>query len=193
MVKCSNLVGESCPCCQNVLIKYGKSQNKQRYYCKNRKKTWLAGYVKQSYLPLINPSIAAHVKEGCGIRSIARLLHISATTVISRIQKIAGLGEIGDFLKSTLSGIAKQLRSPNNQITSVMISVKQIVGVHVTNSEAQEVRRQVNVAINNMIIFLKTQANNKNIKFVNGGVEVMRTDKLPSQVAGSGTTIRFNK
>jgi insertion element IS1 protein InsB len=88
-MKCFNPVGGNCPCCRNTPIKYGKSQNKQRYHCKNCKKTWLAGYTKQAFLHSVNSEIAAHVKEGCGIRSIARLLHISATTVISRIQKIA--------------------------------------------------------------------------------------------------------
>jgi len=38
----------------------------------------------------INASIAAHVKEGCGIRSIARLLNIFAGTMLSRIKSIAG-------------------------------------------------------------------------------------------------------
>jgi insertion element IS1 protein InsB len=70
-------------------IKYGKSGNKQRYYCKSCKKTWVAGYTKQAFLPSVSPNIIALLKEGCGIRSIARLLNISATTVISRIQKIA--------------------------------------------------------------------------------------------------------
>lgn len=37
----------------------------------------------------ISNSIISLVKEGCGIRSIARLLHISAVTVINRIRKIA--------------------------------------------------------------------------------------------------------
>jgi len=68
---------------------YGRSQNKQRYYCKSCKKTWLASYNKQACLPFVNQYIIALKKEDCGIRSTARLLRISATTVISRIQKIA--------------------------------------------------------------------------------------------------------
>jgi insertion element IS1 protein InsB len=88
-MKCFNFVGTNCPCCQSTPVKYGKSQNKQRYYCKRCKKTWLIGYTKQACLPSVNLNIVALVKEGCGIRSIARLLNISATTVINRIQKIA--------------------------------------------------------------------------------------------------------
>jgi len=37
----------------------------------------------------ISNNIISLLKEGCGIRSIARLLHISAVTVLSRIRKIA--------------------------------------------------------------------------------------------------------
>ena len=68
-MKCYNLVGEKCPYCQSLSIKYGKSQNKQRYRCKNCDKTWLAEYTKQAFLTDINPSIVAHVKEGCPARA----------------------------------------------------------------------------------------------------------------------------
>ena len=46
--------------------------------------------MNQACKACINADIVAHVKEGCGIRSIARLLHIAAGTVLYRIQKIAG-------------------------------------------------------------------------------------------------------
>jgi len=85
-----NVANEKCRYCHNETIKFGKFNGAQRYRCKNCKKTQLRNYISFACKPDINPSIAAHVKEGCGIRSIARLLHISATTVISRIQKIAG-------------------------------------------------------------------------------------------------------
>ena len=88
-MKCYNFVDGNCANCQSKPVKYGKSQNKQRYYCKSCKKTWLASYTNQVCLPSVNPNIIALTKEGCGIRSTARLLRISATTVISRIQKIA--------------------------------------------------------------------------------------------------------
>jgi insertion element IS1 protein InsB len=58
--------------------------------CKNCKKTQLHLYAKRAYRASINSDIAVHVKEGCGIRSIARLLNISAGTVLSRIKTIAG-------------------------------------------------------------------------------------------------------
>jgi IS1 family transposase len=45
--------------------------------------------LKKAYEPTINSSTTAFVKEGCGIRSIARLLHISPNTVLGRIKAIA--------------------------------------------------------------------------------------------------------
>jgi hypothetical protein len=49
----------------------------------------LQRYVKHAYKASVNPDIAAHVKEGCGIRSIARLLKIAVGTVLKRIKIIA--------------------------------------------------------------------------------------------------------
>ena len=71
-MKCYNFVDGNCPNCQSEPVKYGRSQNKQRYYCKGCKKTWLASYTKQACLPSVNQHIIALTKEGCGIRSISR-------------------------------------------------------------------------------------------------------------------------
>lgn len=79
----------SCRYCQGATVKFGKQGISQRYRCKICRKIQLVTYKKRAYAADLNPSIAAHIKEGCGIRSIARLLHISAATVLSRIQKIA--------------------------------------------------------------------------------------------------------
>jgi insertion element IS1 protein InsB len=75
--------------CQSETIKFGKVGDKQRYRCKSCKKTQLKAYLNQACKASTNSDIVAHVKEGCGIRSIARLLHIAAGTVLCRIQKIA--------------------------------------------------------------------------------------------------------
>jgi insertion element IS1 protein InsB len=72
-------------CC----IKWGKSNaDKQRYKCKSCGKTCIDNYSNHSYI-VSNKSITSLLKEGCGIRSIARLLHISCTTVLKRILSIA--------------------------------------------------------------------------------------------------------
>jgi IS1 family transposase len=49
----------------------------------------MESYVNNACEISINQSIADHVKESCGIRSIARLLKISTNTVLSRIKTIA--------------------------------------------------------------------------------------------------------
>ena len=90
-MKCIKTVGNiNCQYCQGPTIKFGRRDAIQRYRCKNCKKLRLKKYEKQGWKANVSGEIAAHVKEGCGIRSISRLLHISAATVISRIQKIAG-------------------------------------------------------------------------------------------------------
>ncbi len=90
--KCSKGVGVylKCPYCNGFSIKYGKSKmQKQRYKCKECQKTYLLNYSKIAYIPDMNNKIVSYIKEGCGIRSIARLLHISCTTVLRRILYIA--------------------------------------------------------------------------------------------------------
>lgn len=78
-----------CSFCGNILIKHGKSSsNTPRYRCKICKKTQVENYTYKAYSSSINKDITHLIKEGVGIRSSARLLCISATTVLSRIIKI---------------------------------------------------------------------------------------------------------
>ena len=83
------VVNVKCQHCHGATIKFGKTCCCQRYRCKKCNKIQLAVYKKRAYKASINADIAAHVNEGCGIRSIARLLGIAAGTVLCRIQKIA--------------------------------------------------------------------------------------------------------
>jgi len=75
--------------CKGHLIKYGRIKARQRYQCKKCKCTQMVDYTSLAYSKTVNKDIVNHVKEGCGIRSIARLLNISANTVLSRIKSIA--------------------------------------------------------------------------------------------------------
>lgn len=84
------VVDLKCPYCQSSVIKFGKFNNRQRYRCKRCERTFLYEYQKKAYEPMINSGIVSFIKEGCGIRSIARLLCISSTTVIRCIGIIAG-------------------------------------------------------------------------------------------------------
>ncbi len=92
--KCLKRVGEKiiCPYCQLQSIKYCRNKtNKQRYYCKGCCKTFLQDYAKKAFEHSISNWIINLTKEGCGIRSIARLLQISTSPVLRRILYIAKL------------------------------------------------------------------------------------------------------
>jgi len=86
-MRCIEVVAPlSCCFCKGKTIRFGKVFTRQRYRCKNCGKTQLVSYIKQAYRPHINERIVAYLKEGCGIRSVARLLGISVNTVLARIK-----------------------------------------------------------------------------------------------------------
>ena len=65
-------------------IKKGVRKGVQRYYCKNCEKCFQEKYVYNADSATTNSSIILLLKEGCGIRSIGRILKISKNTVLSR-------------------------------------------------------------------------------------------------------------
>ncbi len=75
---------------KHKVVKKGKRNGIQRYFCFNCKKGFKDKYVYQSYR-VTNQDIKRFVKEGVGIRSMSRLLKISLTTVLRRILKVASL------------------------------------------------------------------------------------------------------
>jgi insertion element IS1 protein InsB len=82
---CSRCVGGF-----RCMIKYGKAKSEnQRYICKLCYKTRVENYVYKAYNPNIDSDIIVFTKEGVGIRSIARILKISNTTLLKRIITIA--------------------------------------------------------------------------------------------------------
>lgn len=81
---------ETCINCNGKAIKHGKSSTgKQRYSCKNCHKTFLKTYTYNACKHGTNSVITRYLKEGLGIRSIARLLEISPTTILKRILEIS--------------------------------------------------------------------------------------------------------
>lgn len=80
-----------CPFCYSQkIIKNGHTKtHKQQYYCKTCLKRFLDYYTYNAYSPNINTQIIQFTKEGLGIRSTARVLKISVTTVLKRIIAIA--------------------------------------------------------------------------------------------------------
>ncbi len=86
---CFKCVGY-CDNCDNTMIKYGKTKlGNQRYHCKTCNKTKVGQYVYKAYESTINQKIILLTKEGLGIRSTARVLQISTTTLLKRIIAIA--------------------------------------------------------------------------------------------------------
>lgn len=79
-----------CKFCKGKCVKDGFQKNGcQRYKCKYCKRKQQRGYKYHAYDPQINRTIITYTKEGVGIRSTARLLKISTTTLLSRIVSIA--------------------------------------------------------------------------------------------------------
>lgn len=77
-------------CKSKNIIKNGFAKNKkQQYYCKTCCKRFIEYYTYNAYLPNLNKSIIQLTKEGLGIRSTARVLQISTTTLLKRIISIA--------------------------------------------------------------------------------------------------------
>ena len=84
-------VSHFCPICNSEnLIKSGKTgSGKQRYCCKECGKRFITEYSYQACQPNTNQQIIQFTKEGLGIRSTARVLRISVTTLLKRIITIA--------------------------------------------------------------------------------------------------------
>lgn len=78
-----------CKHCSQTCIKKGKTNNHQRYKCKLCKKYQRESYTYNSY-QVEDSEMVNLIKEGVGIRGMGRFLHISNTTVLIRIQRIAG-------------------------------------------------------------------------------------------------------
>ncbi|WP_446685100.1 IS1 family transposase [Flavobacterium procerum] len=72
------------------MIKYGKTKSgSQRYICRACGKTRVENYLYLAYKGDINQNIIQLTKEGLGVRSTARILKISTTTLLKRIVFIA--------------------------------------------------------------------------------------------------------
>ena len=80
----------TCKFCGGSCVKNGyQSNGKQRVKCKKCNKKQQEEYRYLGYDPKVNAYIVSHIKEAVGIRSLARLLRISTTTLMKRILEIA--------------------------------------------------------------------------------------------------------
>ncbi|WP_291139666.1 IS1 family transposase [Flavobacterium sp. UBA7663] len=80
-----------CPSCKSKnIVKNGFTANKkQQFLCKECKKRFIDFYTYKAYNQWVNKRIVKFTKEGLGIRSTARILKISTTTLLKRIILIA--------------------------------------------------------------------------------------------------------
>ncbi len=78
-------VSHTCPECKSEqLIKSGITTNgKQRYCCKECSKRFITNYTYNACKSNTNQQIILFTKEGLGIRSTARVLRISVTTLLN--------------------------------------------------------------------------------------------------------------
>lgn len=86
-------------CNSSNSIRKGLRNNKQRFYCKDCKRSYQSEYVYQAYKPEINNFIKSLLKESCSVRGISRILNISKNTVLSRMLKISKQIKIPYFNK----------------------------------------------------------------------------------------------
>ncbi len=79
----------NCHHCQAPCKKKGQRFGIQRLRCTSCAKYQQASYRSKANEPGVDRRIVVYVKEGCGIRSISRIIGISTTTVIAHIKRIA--------------------------------------------------------------------------------------------------------
>ncbi len=86
------LVAIECPHCHSTEVtKYGRSPaGKQRYCCQNFNCPYRTFVLTQTYLGRtrqVKQQIVEMTLNGSGVRDIARVLHVSPTTVIQELKK----------------------------------------------------------------------------------------------------------
>ena len=84
-------VAIECPHCHGTEVsKYGKSPvGKQRYLCQNKNCPYRTFVLTQTYPGMtreVKQQIVKMTLNGRGVRDIARVLHISSTTVIQELK-----------------------------------------------------------------------------------------------------------
>jgi insertion element IS1 protein InsB len=80
---------KKCQYCKGGCIRKGMRDGIQMFRCKTCARYQRDEYRYKAHEPGTDDRIALYVREGVGIRSTARIMKISPTTVIGRIKKIA--------------------------------------------------------------------------------------------------------
>lgn len=109
----------TCHHCGGICINRGRRAGAQVLYCKTCGRYHQATYRYKAWATGMDERITTCVKEGCGIRSIGRMLGISPTTVIARIRRIAsglGPGSIPKGRKYEVDELATYIRNKKNRV-----------------------------------------------------------------------------
>ena len=118
---CSKCVGKD-------FIKYSKTNyGKQRYQCRLCKSISVLEYSYKAYRKGLNADIIRFTKEGLGIRSTARVLEISTTTLLKKIIAIADriFQPVISYNQSyELDEMRLFVRKKSNPMWMVMLSIK---------------------------------------------------------------------
>lgn len=109
----------ACAYCQGNCKRKGRRGGVQLLRCANCGKYQRTQYKRRAHAPGTDERIVVLTREGCGIRSISRVLGISPTTVISRIKRFAagsGPGPIAKGRSYEVDEIATYVGSKLNRI-----------------------------------------------------------------------------
>ncbi|WP_456243511.1 IS1 family transposase [Tenacibaculum amylolyticum] len=156
-----------CPICKGKTVKNGFQNNKQRYKCKNCGKRFQQTYTYHAYKATTNYFIKSLLKEGCGVRSIGRILNISTKTVLSRMLKIS-----------------KQIKAPCFSKHSCKFEVDEMF-IKIANGKSQNwLIYAIEQKTKHIVNFIIGGRNKENIKSVINKVLLLEpikiyTDKLP--------------
>lgn len=84
-------------CKETKILKKGKRNNVQRYYCKECARYFQESYRYNAYENTTNLLLIKLLKESCSVLGIARVLNISKNTVLSRMLKISKQVKVPHF------------------------------------------------------------------------------------------------
>ncbi|MDR0954283.1 MAG: hypothetical protein LBM20_02730 [Rikenellaceae bacterium] len=143
----------TCKFCGGNCVKNRYQLNgKQRFRYKECHRKQQCNYQYHACNASINDYIVEHIKEGVGIRSLARLLKISTTTLIARIQVIEKNVVVPHITPHNVYEVDEYQRSPIafRLVSQQVYSREQIIGVEILLENGAvvrlfEVQLQVNV------------------------------------------------
>lgn len=153
-IKCVDGIN-TCVYCAGKLVRNGFSRSrKQRYKCKDCNKTIVENYTYNAYFSNVNKQIVLLLTEGVGIRSIARILQISATTLLKRIiaiSKAVGLPVIKQESSYEIDELCTFVKSKSKRLWIVYAferETKNIVGFNVGARSNLTLKKVVDKVLN---------------------------------------------